>query len=495
MDARRVLQHSKGITNMSADVALIGLAVMGQNLVLNLADHKFHVAVYNRSPEVTEAFVSGPGNIGNISAHYSLFELVNALERPRKILIMVRAGAAVDAVLDALTPLLQPGDVVVDLGNSQHEDSERRVAALAEQDLSFVGCGVSGGELGARHGPSIMPGGSAAAWPHLSEMLPAIAAQVDGEACCAWLGGGGAGHYVKMVHNGIEYGDMQLIAEVYHLMRDALQLDHAQMAARFCEWNSGELDSYLIEISGDILAYREANGEVLLELILDTAGQKGTGKWTGISALELGTPVSLIGEAVFARCLSSYKAERERASTVLSGPQGTITDNVEAILEALPKALYAAKIASYAQGFMLLKEASREYGWDLNMAAIARLWRGGCIIRSGFLNDISAALTDPDLDNIFMAPFFAEALARSEGAWRQVVAAAALAGIPTPALSAGLAFYDGYRTARLPANLIQAQRDYFGAHTYERIDRARGEYFHTKWAGVGGDVSAGTYND
>lgn len=480
---------------MSADVALIGLAVMGQNLVLNMSDHGINVAVYNRSAGVTEKFVSGPGNNGHISAYYSLGDLVGALERPRKVMIMVRAGSAVDAVLDALTPLLDEGDVVVDLGNSQPEDSERRVAKLAQQRLSFVGCGVSGGELGARHGPSIMPGGDAAAWPHLQDVLPTIAAKVDGEACCAWLGGGGAGHYVKMVHNGIEYGDMQLIAEVYHLLRDALGHDHEQMAALFRQWNEGELDSYLIEITGDILAYRDADGEVLLEHIKDTAGQKGTGKWTGISALQFGVPVSLIVEAVFARCLSSYKDERVRASDRLSGPQGALQGSADALLAALPKALYAAKIASYAQGFMLLKEASRANGWELDMAAIAKLWRGGCIIRSRFLNDISAALEDPNLDNLFMAPFFVTALADCQDAWRQVVAAAALAGIPTPALSAGLAFYDGYRAARLPANMIQAQRDYFGAHTYERLDRPAGKFFHTDWTGEGGDVSSGTYND
>ena len=481
---------------MSADVGLIGLAVMGQNLVLNLSDHGYRVAVHNRSPEVTEAFLAGPANGREIVGCYALSELIAALERPRRIMIMVRAGQAVDSVIDAILPLLDHGDVVVDLGNSQYQDSERRVSKLAEAGAYFVGCGVSGGELGARHGPSIMPGGEIAAWPHLREMLPDIAAVVDGEPCCAWLGNGGAGHYVKMVHNGIEYGDMQLIAEVYHLMRDGLDLDHQQMTAHFSEWNKGPLDSYLIEISAEILNYRDHQGEVLLEQILDTAGQKGTGKWTGISALDLGTPVSIIGEAVFARCLSSYKDQRVAASTVLSGPDGTLNAEPTAFAEDLAHALYAAKVASYAQGFMLLSSASKEYNWDLNFAAIAMLWRGGCIIRSRFLNDIrDAFVADPQLDNLFIAPFFTQALAAAEPAWRRVVAAAAMAGIPTPALSAGLAFYDGYRSARLPANMIQAQRDYFGAHSYERIDRNRGEFFHTNWTGAGGDVSAGTYNE
>jgi 6-phosphogluconate dehydrogenase len=481
---------------MPADVGLIGLAVMGQNLVLNLSDHGYRIAVHNRSPDVTEAFVSGPAHGRKIIGCYTLSELVLQLERPRRVMIMVRAGQAVDAVIDGLTPLLDEGDVVVDLGNSQYQDSERRVTTLAQIGVHYVGCGVSGGELGARHGPSIMPGGDVTAWPMLKEMLPAIAAVVDGEPCCAWLGNGGAGHYVKMVHNGIEYGDMQLIAEVYHLMRDGLGLDHTQMSAHFTEWNRGKLDSYLIEITSEILDYRDDTGDVLLEKIMDTAGQKGTGKWTGISALELGMPVSLIGEAVFARCLSALKDERVDASKVLSGPNGHIGADAGAFADDLAEALYAAKVASYAQGFTLLSAASREYQWDLDFGAIAMLWRGGCIIRSRFLNDIrDAFVTNPELPNLFMAPFFADALAKAEPAWRRVVAAAALAGIPTPALSAGLAFYDGYRCARLPANMLQAQRDYFGAHTYERTDRARGEFFHTNWTGAGGDVSAGTYNE
>ncbi|MBT6277496.1 MAG: decarboxylating NADP(+)-dependent phosphogluconate dehydrogenase, partial [Chromatiales bacterium] len=366
---------------------------------------------------------------------------------------------------------------------------------LSQKGLRFVGCGVSGGELGARHGPSIMPGGDPQAWPELERILPKAAAQVEGESCCAWLGRGGAGHYVKMVHNGIEYGDMQLIAEAYHLMRDGLGLNADAMATQFNTWNSGVLDSYLIEISAEILAYKDEDGGPLVERILDTAGQKGTGKWTGISALELGMPVSLIGEAVFARCLSALHDQRQAAATVLSGPQAKLDGTPADFLADLEQALYGAKIASYAQGFMLMRAASEESEWDLDYGAIAMLWRGGCIIRSRFLRDIRDAYrSQPALDNLMLASFFADALNAAEGPWRRVVAAATLAGIPVPALSSGLAFYDGYRAARLPANMLQAQRDYFGAHTYERTDRPRGEYFHTDWTGQGGDVSAGSYS-
>ncbi|MEM7405859.1 MAG: decarboxylating NADP(+)-dependent phosphogluconate dehydrogenase [Pseudomonadota bacterium] len=481
---------------MSAQVGLIGLAVMGQNLVLNMSDHGIQVAVYNRSPEVTQTFAAGPAADRSITPCYSLSELIGALERPRRVMIMVRAGRAVDEVLRALTALLDPEDIIVDLGNSQYQDSERRVRDVRESGIRYVGCGVSGGELGARHGPSIMPGGDADAWPHLAPILPVIAAQVDGEACCAWLGNGGAGHYVKMVHNGIEYGDMQLIAEVYHLMRDGLGMDQQEMARQFTAWNRGDLNSYLIEITADILNYRESDGTQLLDHILDTAGQKGTGKWTGISALELGQPVSLIGEAVFARCLSALKDERVRAAKVLKGARERLNVDRAEFLDDLGAALYAAKIASYAQGFMLLRSASQEFSWDLDFGAIAMLWRGGCIIRSQFLNHIRDAYADnPGLDNLLMAPFFAGTMGHNEGAWRRVVAAAVSTGIPVPALSAGLSFYDGYRSERLPANLLQAQRDYFGAHTYERLDRQRGEFFHTNWTGAGGDVSARTYNE
>ncbi|MCB1740643.1 MAG: decarboxylating NADP(+)-dependent phosphogluconate dehydrogenase [Gammaproteobacteria bacterium] len=480
---------------MQANVGLIGLAVMGQNLVLNLCDHGFTVAVFNRSESVTRAFAEGGAKNAAVVPCYDIEALVAALERPRRVMIMVRAGSAVDAVIEQLLPHLDEGDIVVDLGNSNYTDTERRAAWLAERKLRFVGCGVSGGELGARHGPSIMPGGDPSAWPYLEKMLPSIAAVVDGEPCCAWLGRGGAGHYVKMVHNGIEYGDMQLIAEAYQLMHSGLGMSHDEMAACFTRWNQGELDSYLIEITADILAYKDDDGEPLVTRILDTAGQKGTGKWTGIDALQLGIPVTIIGEAVFARCLSALKTQREIAAGLLSGPDGRIHSERDAFLSDLEAALYGAKIASYAQGFMLLDEASRDHDWGLDFGAIAMLWRGGCIIRSRFLNHIRDAYrSDPGLANLLTAPFFASAMQRSEGPWRRVVAAAALAGVPVPALSSGLAFYDGYRSATLPANLLQAQRDYFGAHTYERVDKPRGEYFHTNWTGEGGDVSSSTYN-
>lgn len=478
-----------------ADVALIGLAVMGQNLVLNMCDHDVRVAVYNRSGDVTDTFANGPAAGKSVVPCKTLSELTASLERPRCVMIMVRAGAPVDAVIEGLIEHLEEGDIVVDLGNSRYVDSERRGKWLTEKGLRFVGCGVSGGELGARHGPSIMPGGDPEAWPVLEKFMPKIAAQVDGESCCAWLGRGGAGHYVKMVHNGIEYGDMQLIAEGYHLMRDGLGMDPDAMAASFANWNTGVLDSYLIEITADILAYKDEDGGALVEKILDTAGQKGTGKWTGIEALELGMPVSLIGEAVFARCLSALHGQRQRGAQVLTGPEPGLDTDRDAFLADLAQALYAAKIASYAQGFMLLKEASEQSNWDLDMGAIAMLWRGGCIIRSRFLRDIRDAYREnPALENLLLAPFFADAMNQAEGAWRRVVAKATLAGIPVPALSAGLAFYDGYRAARLPANMLQAQRDYFGAHTYERVDKPRGEFFHTDWTGEGGDVSSHTYN-
>jgi 6-phosphogluconate dehydrogenase len=478
-----------------ADVALIGLAVMGQNLVLNMCDHGIRVAVHNRSTDVTTRFIEGPGAGQPLVACDDLADVAAALERPRRVMIMVRAGDPVDAVIAGLIPHLDEGDIVVDLGNSRYFDSERRGKELEKHNLRFVGCGVSGGELGARHGPSIMPGGDPLAWPPLEQVLPQIAAQVEGEACCAWLGNGGAGHYVKMVHNGIEYGDMQLIAEVYHVMRDGLGMNHEEMAATFRDWNTGVLDSYLIEITADILAFRDEHGEPLVEKILDTAGQKGTGKWTGIEALELGMPVSLIGEAVFARCLSALHAVRQKGAQVLTGPEGTMDVDRTAFLDDLRQALYGAKIASYAQGFMLLGQASSDHEWELDMGAIAMLWRGGCIIRSQFLGDIRDAYrSNPALENLMLAPFFTAAMNDAQAAWRRVVSQAALAGIPAPALGAGLNFYDGFRAARLPANMLQAQRDYFGAHTYERLDQPRGQFFHTDWTGEGGDVSSSTYN-
>ena len=478
-----------------ADVALVGLAVMGQNLALNLSDHGSTVAVYNRTTSVTDAFLAGAAAGKAIVGCQELAQMVASLKRPRRIGVMVRAGQPVDGLVAELVPLLEHGDIVVDCGNSHYVDTERRVRELGAHGVHFVGSGVSGGEEGARRGPSIMPGGDAAAWPHLRPLLQGIAARVDGTPCCDWVGTGGAGHYVKMIHNGIEYGDMQLIGEAYQLLRDGLALDHDRLAEVFAHWNEGELDSYLVEITRDILAYRDPDGAPLVESILDAAGQKGTGKWTGISALELGAPVSLIAEAVFARCLSALKEERSRASRVLSGPPARIDTDPTAFTEDVRQALYASKIVSYAQGFMLMREASRAFDWNLRLGATASLWRGGCIIRSRFLGDIEAAYdTEPGLESLLLSEFFAHAVQRSQSSWRRVVSAAALAGIPVPALGSALAFYDGYRRERLPANLLQAQRDYFGGHTYERIDRPRGEFFHTDWTGRGGDVSSRSYN-
>jgi 6-phosphogluconate dehydrogenase len=477
-----------------ADIGMIGLAVMGQNLVLNMSDKGFTVAVYNRTPEVTDAFMAGPAAGANVIAARSLEELVRVLRRPRRVMLMVRAGSAVDSVLAQLTPLLEEGDIVIDGGNANFHDSRRRAEELAAKGLLFVGAGVSGGEEGARHGPSIMPGGHEEAWPHVKEIFQAIAAKVGGVPCCDWVGEDGSGHFVKMVHNGIEYGDMQLIAEAYHLMRDGLELDNARMHEVFAAWNRGKLDSYLIEITRDILAYQEDEGYTL-DVILDSAGQKGTGKWTSVEALEQGVPLTLITEAVLARFLSALKDERVRAASILSGPSSRIEGEAEAFLRDLEQALYAAKIVSYAQGYMLFRAAANAYNWHLNYGGIALMWRGGCIIRSRFLDDIAAAFErEPGLENVLLDPFFKGELDATQSAWRRVVAQAALAGIPVPALSAALAFYDGYRSERLPANLIQAQRDYFGAHTYERLDAPRGEFFHTNWSGRGGGVSAESYN-
>jgi 6-phosphogluconate dehydrogenase len=395
--------------------------------------------------------------------------------------------------------LLEPGDIIIDGGNSNFKDTIRRTEMLESKGFLFVGTGVSGGEEGARYGPSIMPGGSPPAWPHVKPILQAIAAKVpegdpDGEPCCDWVGEDGAGHFVKMVHNGIEYGDMQIIAEAYHLMREGLGLSNDEMSAVFAEWNAGLLKSYLIEITRDILVYRNEDGQAVLDLILDSAGQKGTGKWTVASALDEGTPLTLVGEAVFARFLSSLVNERAAAAQVLAGPGGEFTGDGDAFLGDLEQAVYAAKIASYAQGYMLMRAAAEAYGWHLNLGGIALMWRGGCIIRSAFLGKIRDAFeADPDLPNLLLAPYFQEAMAATDGAWRRVVATAVELGIPTPALSSALAFYDGYRRERLPANMIQAQRDYFGAHTYERVDRPRGQFFHTDWTGQGGDVTSGSY--
>jgi 6-phosphogluconate dehydrogenase len=478
----------------SADIGLIGLAVMGQNLVLNMNERGFTVAVYNRTRERTNAFLAGPAAGSRVIGTDSLEELVAALEPPRRVMLMVRAGSVVERIIEQLLPLLSPGDIVIDGGNSLFTDSERRVRQLAEHGVHFIGSGVSGGEEGARHGPSIMPGGARDAWPAVRPILQGIAAQVDGEPCCQWVGDGGSGHYVKMVHNGIEYGDMQLIAEAYHLLGAGLGLDANALHDVFAEWNTGVLDSYLIEITADIFTVRDADGTPLLDKVLDAAGQKGTGKWTGINALELGIPLTLISEAVFARCLSALKDARVRAAGVLGTARGRLDGEREALIRDIHDALYASKIISYAQGFQLMAEAQREYGWSLDFGAIALMWRGGCIIRSRFLGNIRDAYTrDPQLENLLLDEFFRGEIARAEAGWRRCVARAVTAGIPVPAFSSALAYYDGYRSARLPANLLQAQRDYFGAHTYERTDRPRGEYFHTDWTGSGGGVASTTY--
>jgi 6-phosphogluconate dehydrogenase len=477
-----------------ADIGLIGLAVMGQNLVLNMVDHGYTVAVFNRTTAVTDAFVAGPGASPAIVPAATLEAFVASLSRPRRVMLMVQAGKAVDAVIAALIPLLEPGDVVVDGGNSHFDDTARRERELRSHGLLYLGTGVSGGEEGARFGPSIMPGGPREAWELLKDVLQAISAKVDGEPCAEWMGEDGAGHFVKMVHNGIEYGDMQLIAEAYHLMDAGLGLDAPALHETFARWNEGVLDSYLIEITRDILGTYDEEGRLVLDTILDRAGQKGTGRWTVVEALEQGQPVTLMAEAVFARSLSAIKDERERAARVLGAPDAAPVADAHGVVRDLEAALYASKIVSYAQGYMLLRAVARERGWSTDPGATARIWRGGCIIRSRFLADITAAYeADPDLENLMQVPFFAAALTSADAAWRRVVATAIAAGIPTPAMSSALAFYDGYRSARLPANLLQAQRDYFGAHTYERVDRPRGEHFHTDWIGSGGGVTSRTY--
>ncbi|HEX7100990.1 MAG TPA: decarboxylating NADP(+)-dependent phosphogluconate dehydrogenase [Acidimicrobiia bacterium] len=473
---------------MTSDIGLIGLGVMGQNLALNFADNGATVSVYNRTTSVTDEFVAGEGDRPDIVPFTTVEDLVASLERPRRVVLMVSAGRPVDAVLDQLLPHLEAGDIVIDGGNSLYTDTMERSRRLAEAGIRFVGCGISGGEEGARHGPSMMPGGDEEAWPHISELFQAIAAKApDGTPCADWLGPDGSGHYVKMVHNGIEYGDMQVIAEAYHLMKQGLGLSHDEMASIFRRWNEGILDSYLIQITGDILGL-EVDGERRLEVILDAAGQKGTGKWTVISSMEMAQPTTLVAEAVYARIVSALKEDRVRASGVLAGPAGRIED-VDGFVDDIEQALYASKIVSYAQGFMLMKSASDEHGWDLDLGRIAKLWRAGCIIRARFLEDITAAF-DRRPDNLMVDEFFSAALAKAQDGWRRVVAAAVGAGIPVPAYATALAFYDSFRSADLPANLIQAQRDYFGAHTYERRDRPRGEYFHTEWLEGGTEAPA-----
>ncbi|MDP4650586.1 MAG: decarboxylating NADP(+)-dependent phosphogluconate dehydrogenase [Haliea sp.] len=478
-----------------ADIGLIGLAVMGQNLVLNMADHGYRVAVFNRTTTTVDEFMAGPAKGSQIIGTQSVEELVAALAKPRRVMLMVKAGEVVDRFIDLLLPLLEPGDVIIDGGNSHYPDSTRRTAWLREKGLHFIGAGISGGEEGARYGPSIMPGGDPEAWPLVKEIFQSIAAKVDGQPCCQWVGKDGAGHFVKMVHNGIEYGDMQLICEAYSLMEKVLGMNCGEMHDVFRQWNNGILDSYLIEITADILAVKDEDGEPLVNKILDTAGQKGTGKWTGISALDLGVPLTLIGEAVFARVLSSLKEERVRASAILgSRPATTTSSNREENIDALRDALYASKIISYAQGFMLMREAARDQGWQLDYGAVALMWRGGCIIRSAFLGNIKEAYeNDPELENLALDGFFTEALKSAEAGWRKAVVLAIEHGIPAPAFASALSYYDGYRSARLPANLLQAQRDYFGAHTYERIDHKRGEFFHTDWTGRGGKTASTTY--
>ena len=485
----------------SCDIGLIGLAVMGQNLVLNMNDHGFKVAVYNRTTSKVDEFVENEAKGTQVVGAHSPGELCGLLKTPRRVMMMVKAGDVVDQTIHQLLPYLEKGDIVIDGGNSLYTDSNRRTKDLGEKGILFVGTGVSGGEEGARFGPSIMPGGNPEAWPHVKEIFQAISAKVeDGTPCCDWVGEAGAGHYTKMVHNGIEYGDMQLIGEAYQLLKDGLNLSADEFVDVFSEWNKGDLDSYLIEITETIFGKKDDDGEPMVDKILDTAGQKGTGKWTAISALDLGMPVTLIGESVFARCLSALKDERVAASKILRGPAkstatGTAIPNKTEFIESVRRALFCSKLISYAQGYMLLREAAKEQGWHLNMGGIALMWRGGCIIRSAFLGNIKAAYDkDPKLLNLLMDDFFSGVLNKYQAGWREAIIHAIQLGVPTPAFSTALAFYDGYRTERLPANLLQAQRDFFGAHTYERIDKPRGEFFHTNWTGRGGRVSSSTYN-
>ena len=485
------------MSNGSCDIGLIGLAVMGQNLVLNMNDHGYKVAVFNRTVSKVDEFINNEAKGTEVVGAHSIEEMCGLLKSPRRVMIMVKAGSVVDQTIDQILPHLDKGDIIIDGGNSLFTDSNRRTKELAEKGILFIGTGVSGGEEGARFGPSIMPGGNAAAWPHVKEIFQAISAKVeDGTPCCDWVGEDGAGHYVKMVHNGIEYGDIQLICEAYQLLKDGLGLTADEFAEVFKEWNKGELDSYLIEISATIFAKKDEDGTAIVDKIMDTAGQKGTGKWTAISALDLGMPVTLIGESVFARCLSALKDVRVKASKVLDGPAEKISvgDRTE-FIELVRRALYCSKIVSYAQGYMLLRAAEKEFGWKLNMGGIALMWRGGCIIRSIFLSDIKTAFDkNPTLENLLLDGFFSGALNKYQGSWRKALIKAIELGVPTPAFSTALAFYDGYRTARLPANLLQAQRDFFGAHTYERVDKPRGEFFHTNWTGRGGRISSTTYN-
>ncbi len=481
--------------SQKADFGLIGLAVMGENLVLNVESRGFTVAVFNRTVEKVDHFVEGRAKGKKIIGAHSVGELVSSLKTPRKVMLMVKAGKPVDEFIELLIPHLGKGDIIIDGGNSHYPDTIRRTRYLESKGLQFIGTGVSGGEEGALRGPSIMPGGSPGAWPEVKPIFQSIAAKVeDGTPCCDWVGSDGAGHFVKMVHNGIEYGDMQLITEAYQIMKELLGMSAEEMHEVFKKWNTGDLNSYLIEITRDILAFKDDDGEPLVDKILDTAGQKGTGKWTSETSLDLGIPLTLISEAVYGRCLSAMKEERVEASKVLNGPKPSFSGDKEAFLKDLEKALYASKIVSYAQGFTLLRAAAEEYKWNLNYGSIALLWRGGCIIRSIFLGKIKEAFDkNSDLSNLLLDPFFREKMESSQQAWRRVISTAVLNGIWAPAMSTALNYFDGYRNSRLPANLLQAQRDYFGAHQYERVDNPRGKFFHTNWTGRGGDTASSTY--
>lgn len=479
-----------------ADIGLIGLAVMGQNLVLNMNDHGYTVAVFNRTTSKVDEFLDGPAKGTKVIGTHSIEEFIKALKRPRKVMLMVKAGQPVDEFIELLLPHLEKGDLIIDGGNSLYTDSTRRTKELKDKGILYIGTGISGGEEGARNGPSIMPGGNPAAWPLVKEIFQSIAAKADtGEPCCDWVGEDGAGHYVKMVHNGIEYGDIQLICEAYQLLRSALGLTVDQLKDVFTQWNQGELNSYLIEITSHIFGLKDEDGKPLLDKILDVAGQKGTGKWTVINALDLAMPLTLISEAVFARILSSLKDERLEASKILKGPSIQFNGNKEEYVEYIRHALYASKIISYAQGFMLMRQAATEYKWNLNYGGIALMWREGCIIRSRFLGKIKEAFDkNKSLKNLLLDNYFAGEINKAQTGWRKTISLAAETGIPSPCFSTGLAYFDGYRSERLPANLLQAMRDYFGAHTYERVDAPRGKYFHTNWTGTGGKVSSGSYN-
>ncbi|HUS72551.1 MAG TPA: decarboxylating NADP(+)-dependent phosphogluconate dehydrogenase [Sedimentisphaerales bacterium] len=479
-----------------ADIGLIGLAVMGENLILNMESKGFTVACFNRTVSKVDDFINGRAKDKNIIGCHSIEELSRNLEKPRKVMLLVKAGPPVDAFIEQLLPHLEDGDIIIDGGNSHFPDTIRRTKYVEGNGKLYIGTGVSGGEEGALKGPSMMPGGSPKAWESIKPIFQAVCAKTpEGEPCCDWVGENGAGHFVKMTHNGIEYGDMQMICETYQIMKQGLGMTNQEMHEVFAEWNKGELDSYLIEITRDILGYKDEDGNEVIDLILDTAGQKGTGKWTAIEALNLGQPLTLIGEAVFARCLSALKEERVAASKVLTGPEPQFKGDKKAFVDDLRQALYASKIVSYAQGYQLMRAAAQEHNWNLNYGGIALMWRGGCIIRSAFLGKIKEAFDkNPKLENLLLDPFFKEAVEKAQGSWRRVVTTAVEMGVPMPAMSAALAFYDGYRCGRLPANLLQAQRDYFGAHTYERVDKQRGEFFHTNWTGRGGATAASTYN-